>query len=352
MKVTTAAQIFDGPGQPFRLEQLPLPDPGPGERIVAVGCATLCGSDIHTVDGRRREPTPAILGHEGIGHVIAAGPGAEADVGRRVTWSLADSCGHCRFCRRHDLPQKCDRLFKYGHADLADGSGLNGTYASHILLRAGTHLVDIPDSISDPVAAPANCALATAAAALDALPHSAERVLVQGAGLLGLYAAALLRHRGVDCVMCSDPVERRLEQVASWDVMPIEPENVSQIEECDAVLEMSGHADSVVDGVQALRVGGTYVLVGLVHPDSALALTGEQIIRKCLRFQGVHNYAPRHLDEAIDFLTDVGADDRLLQLVSPPRPLASLDDAFDEARTQTWHRVSVTPNPPSSPQEN
>ena len=124
MTSSVVAQVFDGPGQPFRPEQYPLPTPGPGERIVAIRCATLCGSDVHTVEGRRHEPTPAILGHEGIGEVIAAGTGVEHDLGRRVTWTLADSCGQCRFCQQLDLPQKCDDLFKYGHASLTDGTGL------------------------------------------------------------------------------------------------------------------------------------------------------------------------------------------------------------------------------------
>ncbi len=344
MTSTVDAQIFDGPGQPFRLERLPIPTPGPGERVVAIRCATLCGSDVHTVEGRRREPTPAILGHEGIGDVVTAGAGVENDVGRRVTWTLADSCGHCRFCQQFDLPQKCDDLFKYGHAGLTDGTGLNGTYASHVLLRQGTHLVDIPDTISDSVAAPANCALATAVAAIDALPDRLERVLIQGAGLLGFYAAALLRQQGVASVWCCDPIASRRQLVSAWDVTAIDLHEVSQISDCDAVIEMAGHADSVADGVRALRPGGTYVFVGMVHPDSQLPVTGEQIIRKCLHLHGVHNYAPRHLDRAVEFLAQLGDDQRLAGLVSPPRPLSKLADAFTEARSQRWLRVAVAPD--------
>lgn len=342
--MTALAQVFDGPSQPFRLEHLPVPAPGPGERLVSISMATLCGSDLHTVDGRRREPTPAILGHEGIGIIIAAGTGVETDVGRRVTWSLADSCGHCRFCRDLDLPQKCDELFKYGHANMASGTGLNGTYASHVLLRAGTHIVDVPDDVSDVVAAPANCALATAAAAIDVLPEGVDRVLVQGAGLLGLYTVALLSQRALGSIRCCDPLPARRESVARWGVDALTPDQAAQLRDCDAVLEMSGSAEGVTDGVAALRVGGTYVFVGMVHPDSQLPLTGEQIIRKCLTIRGVHNYTPRHLDEAVAFLVGLGNDERLTDLVSPPRPLSDLAEAFEEARSQQWLRVCVTPH--------
>jgi len=86
------------------------------------------------------------------------------------------------------LEQKCTKLFKvlcfksfrkvhfsssvikYGHAKLTDGSGFNGCYASHIIIRRGTHVVKIPDTISDRCAAPINCSLATAMCAMEYVP--------------------------------------------------------------------------------------------------------------------------------------------------------------------------------------
>jgi len=61
-------------------------------------------------------------------------------------------------------------FLKYGHAKLSDGSGFNGCYASHIILRHGTHVVKIPDSISDRCAAPINCSLATTMCAMEYVP--------------------------------------------------------------------------------------------------------------------------------------------------------------------------------------
>jgi len=61
-------------------------------------------------------------------------------------------------------------LLKYGHAKLSDGSGFNGCYASHIILRYGTHVTKIPDTISDRCAAPINCSLATAMCAMEYVP--------------------------------------------------------------------------------------------------------------------------------------------------------------------------------------
>ena len=88
------------------------------------------------------EDVPLILGHEGVGIVTAIGEGgvASVSVGDRVTWSIADSCGHCVPCSVLQLPQKCGSLFKYGHAATHKGHGLNGTFGTHCILGPGTHV--------------------------------------------------------------------------------------------------------------------------------------------------------------------------------------------------------------------
>ena len=166
--------VFDGPDRGLRWSERPLPSSlMPGGVLVQMRLATICGSDRHTLKGLRTEPVPAILGHEGVGVVTAMGeprkktseePNEDRplEIGDRVTWSIADSCGHCVFCTTYGLPEKCRTVFKYGHAALSNGSGLNGCYASHILLRPGTHICRPAESLPDAVVAPANCALATA----------------------------------------------------------------------------------------------------------------------------------------------------------------------------------------------
>jgi putative phosphonate catabolism associated alcohol dehydrogenase len=356
MSAIAFAQVFDGPGHPIRLREFPLPDVlGPGETLVALRLATLCGSDLHTIEGRRAEPTPAILGHEGVGEVVRCGSGRdELHTGDRVTWSIADSCGTCSFCTDYDLPEKCDHLFKYGHATTDDGFGLNGTYASHVILRQGTRIVPVPESLSDELVAPANCALATIANVLSHVPVSASSVLVQGAGLLGIYACAWLRDRGVEHVFCADPVPARRELARRFGAEPIDcdassDERQDQIRQAaahgvDAVLELSGDRLAVMEGVDHIRIGGVYVLAGMVHPDSDLGgLTGERIIRKCLTLRGVHNYSPRHLEAGIAFLDRTAGRFPYTDLVSPPIPLSRFDEALEASAQRRWLRVAVTP---------
>ena len=240
----------------------------------------------------------------------------------------------------------------YGHSTISDGTGLNGCYASHILLRQGTHIVQVPDALPANVVSPANCALATIVNAVSRLPESCETVVVQGAGLLGLYGCALLREQGVQHVLCVDIQERRLALVHQFGGVAIDgrPEHYTHAREKlravappggDAVLEAAGVADLVPEGVQLLRAGGFDGFVGMVHPETSLELTGEQIVRKCLTIYGIHNYAPWHLDQAVQFLEQTHGKYPYHLLVSPPFSLANLESAIQAAHTHKWCRVSV-----------
>lgn len=346
--------LFHGPGLPFTTETVPLPATlAPGELLVRITLATVCGSDLHTIDGRRGAPTPCVLGHEAVG-VVLAGERPGVAPGQRVTWTLADSCGHCPACTDWRLPQKCDDLFKYGHAGRHDGTGLNGCYATHILLRPGTAVFTVPDALPDALVAPANCALATVVNVLENLPRPCDSALVQGAGLLGLYACALLRARGVARVYCADLSPQRLALVPDFGGIPllagpadwpaardrVRAENPGGV---DLAVEVAGSSALIPEGIALLRPGGHYVWAGMVHPETRLDLTGEAVLRKCLTIRGVHNYAPEHLEEGLRFLAEHQHRLPFDRLVSPPLPLDRLQDAIDLTRTRQWMRVSVQP---------
>ncbi|WP_044133717.1 zinc-binding dehydrogenase [Verrucomicrobium spinosum] len=347
-------QLFHGPSRSFELHEQVLPKHvGEGEVLVEISLATICGSDLHTIDGRRSAPTPCVLGHEAVGVVVESGRQGIVP-GTRVTWSLADSCGHCPACASWHLPQKCDHLFKYGHAALNNGSGLNGCYATHIMLRPGTAVLEVPDTLPDAVVAPANCALATVVSALTDLPSHCDSAWVQGGGLLGLYACAWLRHRGVQQVYCSDIQPQRLDLVADFGGLPVlgDDANWSRSRErmhvecpggVDLVVEVTGSASVVPPGVQMLRPGGMYVWAGMVHPETVLQLTGEAVIRKCLTIRGMHNYSPLHLAKGLSFLESTLHKLPYEKLVSPALPLASLEEAVSLTRSRVWQRVAVKP---------
>lgn len=371
---TAVAAVFHQVGQPFELREIPIPDKlREGELVVRLEVATICGSDLHTVSGKRNEPTPLVLGHEGVGIIERIGAdiyggdrprqrGGHLREGDRVTFTIADSCGVCTECTLHKLPQKCVSLMKYGHARVDDGSGLNGTYASHILLRRGTHVVRLPSKLSSRVCAPANCALATVVNSLDMgrLPRygSNKSAVVQGAGLLGIYAIAWLRKRvGMNTVFCLDVHPERLKTAERFGAIPLlvhggEEEAMERarivLDRCprgvDVAVEMTGAKCVIHEGVRLLRNGGHYAFAGMVHPDSQLSsLTGETIIRKCLTIRGVHNYTPWNLEEAVSFLSEFQEELPWESVLSPSsHSLLNIEEAFREAHVGQHCRTVVT----------
>lgn len=345
MSLATHA-IFDGPGQPFRLGKAEIPQPGQGQILVRIRLATICGSDLHTVEGRRDAPCPCVLGHEAVGDVEAVGPGRdEGWLGKRVTWTLADSCGVCRPCTEWDLPQKCDHLFKYGHASMEGPGAFSGCYASHILLRAGTTVCEVPADVPDAMAASANCALSTAIAVEESLPSPGRHAVVQGGGLVGCLVVALLRERGWPHVSVVEPLACRHDLARRCGGSPMTPAEADGLAPgvADVVVETAGVAAVIGQGVRLLRPGGHYAWAGMVHPASHVDLTGEQVIRKCLTLRGTHNYAPRHLRAAMSFLQRHGRRLALDAVVSEPFALDDLASAIALARTGTLARVSVSP---------
>jgi putative phosphonate catabolism associated alcohol dehydrogenase len=338
--------IFDGPGRPFRLGRAEVPSLARGEVLVRIRLATICGSDLHTVEGRREAPCPCVLGHEAVGDVEAVGPGRDPRwLGKRVTWTLADSCGACRPCTEWDLPQKCERLFKYGHASMEGPGAFSGCYSTHIVLRAGTTLCEVPPDVTDAMAAPANCALATAIAVEEGLPGQGRHAVVQGGGLVGCLVVALLRERGWERVTVVEPLACRHDLARRCGGTPMTPAEADALPAslADVVVETAGVPLVIGQGVRMLRPGGHYAWAGMVHPASRVDLTGEQVIRKCLTIRGTHNYAPRHLHAAMSFLQRHGRRLALDAVVSEPFGMRDLASAIALARAGTHARVSVRP---------
>ena len=351
--IQTQFQLFEGAGKPFQFESKAFQSElKPGEAVVKILLSTICGSDIHTIEGKRKEDTPCVLGHEAVGEIVAINSRPGFAVGDRVTWTVADSCGQCPPCTDYGLPEKCHKLFRYGHASIKKGSGLNGCYATHIHIRQGTHLVKVPDSVSHAAAAPANCALATMVNAIAQRTNDLQKVVIQGGGLLGLYACGLLKEMGVSQIFCLEIAEERFQLIEAFGAIPVDARNLQKATQhildkvdggVDAVFEVAGIKELIPQGIELLRPGGDYILVGLVHPDSKLDITAEQIIRKCLRIKGIHNYAPWHLDEAVSFLERNKDRFPFDSLVSVPFKLEDLNKAVHEAQKQNWVRVSVRP---------
>ena len=163
--------------------------------------------------------------------------------------------------------------------------------------------------------------------------------------MLGLYGCALLRSRGVERVIVVDTDPERLELVKEFGGKPALQTAGTLLApgRADAVFEVAGTSTVVPEGIRHLRMGGYYAFIGMVHPTTPLELSGQIVLRHCLTLRGFHNYAPRHLEYAVKFLSEHAASFPWEKLVSPPFSLAEINAAFAEARTRKWLRVSIRP---------
>lgn len=356
---TSRAVVYDPDSGRLDVRSFAVRPVRPGEVLVRVTLSAICGSDLHTISGRRRPRGPLILGHEICGVIAQLGDGVVQDasgerlsVDDRVTWSIAASCGACFFCT-HGLPQKCESLFKYGHESVDVDPPLNGGFAEHVYLAPGTALYHLPTELSDDAAVFANCSLATMAAAVrlaDVQPG--ESVLIQGAGLVGVCASALCAARGAKAIAVVDVDDDRLARArafgathvynaASGDADTYEravaeaagPRNF------DIAIEVCGQPDVIPQGLSALRIGGRYVIAGCVFPGASTTLDVYGVITRLIRVIGLHNYTPADLETALAFLTGPGRAypfDRVVDshfsLDDIPRALEKIDERKDILR--------------------
>ncbi len=317
MTLLCKAAIFHGAEAGFRIQSIQVRDPIGGELRVAVEACTLCGSDIHTARGKRSEPVPTILGHEVIGTIESFGPqanrvdarGASLSIGDRITWNLSASCGDCFFCQNR-LPQKCLSLTKFGHGLWSESTGPKGGLSQYCLLDRGTTIVKIPTELACGLVCPVNCATATMMAALEASQVTqCHRILVLGGGMLGLTFAAIAKAiDDVELLICEQNQNRFQAAIDLGIPHPRTPEELSDAVKslwpwgADLVIDTTGQSEAIELGLANLRTGGRMVCVGSVFPDRPLQVSPETIVRHCWTILGVHNYAPHHLIQALDFI--------------------------------------------------
>ncbi|WP_415976657.1 zinc-binding dehydrogenase [Rhodococcus sp. 077-4] len=312
----TRAAVWTGSG--IDMWDIEIPALEAGDLLVRVDLATVCGSDLHTVSGRRSAQCPSILGHEAVGTVVAVGDAAGVLLGERVVWSVTVACGRCARCVS-GFTAKCVGVRKIGHESASNEWVLSGSYAQHIVLPRGTATVTVPDSMPDAVAAPAACATATVMAAMEAAGDLVgKRVLIIGAGMLGVTAAAASAERDAASVRIVDRDALRQKLARRFGALDDDGSLV------DIAIDFTGAADAVRSGFGRLDTGGRLVLAGSVSPGPAISIDPERVVRNWLTITGVHNYEPRHLAQAVAFLDATGERYPWAALVDTPVPLTDL----------------------------
>ncbi len=358
MSACTAA-VFSGEANHLELWEIPLPSLHAGELLVEILGCTVCPSDLHSISGRRDTPVPSILGHEIVGRIVEIGPateladlrGATLRVGDRVTWAVIVHCGRCFYCQR-GLTQKCLHATKYGHNRFRPDRELLGGFAEFCLLLPQTQIIKLDDALPLESVCPASCGTATSAAAVELAGDLAgQDVLVCGAGLLGLTLCAMARAGGANQVVCVDPVAARatraLQFGASVAAHPSElvdwQRSANAGQGFDIAWETSAQTSAFEAALQALRLGGQLIELGAVYPVPPTPLLLEQLVRRQLTIRGQHNYGPRHLLQAVEFLEQHHEHFPFAELVEPWLSLAELPDFVAAPPSHHGVRVGVRP---------
>ncbi|MCU0578672.1 MAG: zinc-binding dehydrogenase [Desulfobacterota bacterium] len=318
-------------GQPLRLEEVPTPQPGPGEVLIRVRACGICGSDIHIVyEGVT--PTafqPIILGHEFSGEVAACGPKvATWRAGDRVAVNCLVSCGRCRHCRagREQICQERRLL----------GIHLDGGLAEYAVVPA-ENLVALPGSIPFDQGAILTDAVATPYHALTRRGRLAqgETVAVIGCGGLGLHAVQLAKVLGAGLVVGLDLSDQALERArargADRVIRNDQADPAAVLREAaggegvDLSVECIGRPETIALAAAGLRTGGRAVIVGLgAAPIACLPPT--EFVRREIELRGSYAFTTREIAEVVALVA--GGRLNLADSVSRRVPLEGVNEGL------------------------
>ncbi|GGI01281.1 NAD(P)-dependent alcohol dehydrogenase [Arthrobacter liuii] len=259
----TQAAVLHG-ARDLRIEHRPLPALGPNDLLVEMKSGGICGSDMHYfADGRNgtnvlRQPT--VLGHEGAGVVTAAGPEAKVAPGTAVVIEPALPCRECATCLsgRYNL---CPTGTCFGSPPT------DGIFARHVVVpEAAVHV--LPPSIPAEIGAAIE-PLAVAVWAVErAQVQKNHRVLVTGAGPIGLLVAQVAAVRGASEIVVTDVNDDRLAVAARFGATRTINTATAPLDltGMDRLIECSGNPRALAEGIQTLAPAARATVVGQAKP--------------------------------------------------------------------------------------
>ena len=278
------ALVKEIPGPGLSIRHVPIPDPGPCDVLVKVSAAAICGTDLHIYNWDKwaasRIKPPVIIGHEMSGHIVKVGSAVTAwHEGDYISAECHKICGQCFQCRTGQ-----------GHVcrDYSIlGVDFDGCFAGYVripqasLWKNEPHLPPEVACLQDPVG--------NAVLAVTSVDVMGKAVLITGCGPIGLFAVGVSKAMGASEVIAVDINDFRLDLAlkmgAGAIINPLKQNLVEDVllvtreEGVDALVEMSGAEQCLVDGLKVIKNGGQAALLGIPEDRICLDLANEVIFK-------------------------------------------------------------------------
>jgi len=346
----------------IELREYDVADPGPGEVLLQVQRANVCGSELHIWRGHH--PTVrmgSVLGHEMMGRVLALGQGVEVDyagaplrTGDRVECPYFITCRRCPACQAGSF-NLCANCYRYWSQPADTPPHFHGAFATHYYVHPDQYLYKVPDPVPDAAAASANCALSELLFGLDQAGLAAgEQVVVQGAGGLGLCALAVAKARGARTIVI-DGVPRRLELAPRFGadlVIDLRDDDTpgrraARVQAltggmgADVVVEVTGVPAAFAESIHLVRPGGRVVEVGNISPGQTTLFDPGTLTRRGVQILGTIRYHPWYLKRALDFLVATRERFPFEALLDAEYPLRDVGRALEDSDQRKVTRASL-----------
>jgi threonine dehydrogenase-like Zn-dependent dehydrogenase len=359
------AAVFLGPGKPFEIREVTLPEIEPDAILIRVSLANVCGSDLHFWRGDAPLRLPAdgwIFGHEMTGRVAKLGARVKTDSlgrplreGDRVAYTYFYPCGRCYACLNKQ-PAACPAKIERPRGP-SEFPHFHGAFAEYYYLRPGGAVFAVPDALPDELVSPVNCALSQVIFGLhEAGLRFGGTVAIQGAGGLGLQAAAVAKDMGAATVIVIDQLPERLALAREFgadqtinvrDVLD-RKERVNLVRSwtggagVDVACDFVGFPQVIPEGIEMLRGGGTYLEIGTISRGAKVELEPAQLVWGAKRIVGVIMYDAWVIPRALDFLVRNRTRWPFDRLLSHRYPLEQINQAFADSEWHAKDRTNIT----------
>jgi L-iditol 2-dehydrogenase len=364
--MTIRAAVMPAPHQPVEIREFPEPALEAGGMLLRTMFSEVCGTDVHLWHGRLAGvPYPIIPGHVSIGRVdkmrgpIAAADGQAIREGDRVVfYDVHRTCGRCYACAVSGTPTKCASRKVYGITDAAS-DGLFGGWSEAIYLEPGVVSAVLPERVTPEDYIGGGCGLITAVHAIDrAAIRLADRVLVQGAGAVGLCTIALARLSGASTIVAigapSDRLDlaRRMGASVTLDLdRTSEAERRARVMDAtagrgvDVAIEAAGSPRAVEEGLTLVRDGGRYVIAGHYTNAGASSINAhEHINRKHLEIRGCWGSEAGHFLRALTILDEHAQTVPFRDIGARVYPMSAINEALADAEAMRLPKALVDPS--------